>query len=104
MRIVASSVNGSVTRGASRNCIERNTFPHKYIKRTVPQPPTAAADNGDEPPPQTEEDEEGDKCTICLSEFEVRLTIPSFCMNIYILSKCMLAFYLSICISFFIEN
>ena len=80
MRIVASSVSGSVTRGASRNCIERNTFPHKHIKRNVPQPATAA-DSGDEPPPTAEEDEEGDKCTICLSEFEVDLSIPSIYLH-----------------------
>ncbi len=80
MRIVASSVSGSVTRGASRNCIERNTFPHKHIKRNVAQPATAA-DSGDEPPPTAEEDEEGDKCTICLSEFEVDLSIPSIYLH-----------------------
>ena len=49
-----------MNRGASRSCIERNTLPHKFTKR----PPVPAGE-------EEEEEEEGDKCTICLSEFEV---------------------------------
>lgn len=44
--------SNNMNRGASQDTIERFTFPHKYKK--VKQ----------------ESDEEGDKCTICLSEFE----------------------------------
>lgn len=53
-----------MTRGASRSCIERNTFPHKFIKPAAPAPED-----------QEEEEEEADKCTICLSEFEVTIII-----------------------------
>ena len=97
MRIVASSVNGSVTRGATRNCIERNTFPHKYTKRNQPAAAASAvaststaavvADDsgGDDPAPTTsEEDEEGDKCTICLSEFETDEDVRRLpCMHLF---------------------
>lgn len=41
-------------RGASKSCIERNTFPHKFKK--IPREK-----------PEDEEEEEADKCTICLS-------------------------------------
>jgi len=60
----------SVNRGASRTCIERNTFPHKFNKR-----PAAA---------EPEEEEEGDKCTICLSEFEVEEDVRRLpCMHLF---------------------
>lgn len=62
MRLMeARRAGGSMNRGASRSCIERNTLPHKFTKRT-----SLPANNVGE-----EEEEEGDKCTICLSEFEV---------------------------------
>lgn len=62
MRLMeARRAGGSMNRGASRSCIERNTLPHKFTKRT-----SLPASNVGE-----EEEEEGDKCTICLSEFEV---------------------------------
>ena len=62
MRLMeARRAGGSMNRGASRSCIERNTLPHKFIKR----PPMPAGEE------EEAEEEEGDKCTICLSEFEV---------------------------------
>ena len=42
-------------RGATKGCIERNTFPHKFKK--VPREKSEG---------NNDEDEEGDKCTICL--------------------------------------
>jgi len=61
MRLMeARRAGGSMNRGASRSCIERNTLPHKFQKR----PPVPEGET-------EEEEEEGDKCTICLSEFEV---------------------------------
>ncbi len=60
--------NGGLTRGASRQCIERNTFPHKYHKRR----------------PNPEEEEEEDKCTICLSEFEEEEDVRRLpCMHLF---------------------
>ena len=57
MRLMeARRAGGSMNRGASRSCIERNTLPHKFTKRT-----SLPANNVGE-----EEEEEGDKCTICL--------------------------------------
>lgn len=43
-------------RGATREVIERNTFPHKYkrIRRS-----------------STTDDDDMEKCTICLSHFEI---------------------------------
>ena len=71
MRMVDARGGGSsVNRGASRTCIERNTFPHKFNKR-----PAAA---------EPEEEEEGDKCTICLSEFEVEEDVRRLpCMHLF---------------------
>ena len=68
---MAERRSAGITRGASRQCIERNTFPHKFIKRTA-----AAADG--------EEEEEADKCTICLSEFEVDEDVRRLpCMHLF---------------------
>lgn len=45
----------TTNRGASQETIEINTFPHKYKKlRRI-----------------SESDEDSEKCTICLSQFEV---------------------------------
>lgn len=44
-------------RGATQACIERNTFPHKYKA-------TRRCTDGSN-------DEEAEKCTICLSPYEV---------------------------------
>ena len=66
MRLLeARRAGGSMNRGASRSCIERNTLPHKFTKRT------SVPTNTEEQEGQEEEEEEADKCTICLSEFEV---------------------------------
>lgn len=67
MRLLeARRAGGSMNRGASRTCIERNTLPHKFTKRT---PTNTEEQEGQEQ--KEEEEEEADKCTICLSEFEV---------------------------------
>ena len=59
-----------ITRGASRQCIERNTFPHKFIKR-------ASNDKGDG-------EEDVDKCTICLSEFDQEEDVRRLpCMHLF---------------------
>ena len=64
-----------MTRGATRSCIERNTFPHKFTKREA----TAAAAGEAE-----EEEEEADKCTICLSEFEADEDVRRLpCMHLF---------------------
>lgn len=46
------------SRGASKSCIERNTFPHKF--KHIPREKSATEDENDAV----------DKCTICLCEFE----------------------------------
>ena len=51
---------GNINRGASRNCIDRNSFPYKFEKRA----------NTSENEENNDNEEEADKCTICLSEFE----------------------------------
>ena len=67
MRLVRSA---GITRGASRQCIEQNTFPHKFLK------PTGDGKEGEE--------EEADKCTICLSEFEVDEDVRRLpCMHLF---------------------
>ena len=74
MRLMEARRGGSsVNRGASRSCIERNTFPHKFVKRP------ATTEGSEE-----EEEEEGDKCTICLSEFEVEEDVRRLpCMHLF---------------------
>lgn len=58
VRVIEESDLHRCVRGASQETIERNTFPHKY-KRVRRQS-------------EIDEDEDGgEKCTICLSFFEV---------------------------------
>ncbi len=45
------------SRGASKSCIERNTFPHKF--KLIPREKSDKEDDKGK-------DEEGEKCTICL--------------------------------------
>src|SRR5437899_1929064 len=56
MRMFQQRHAAAVNRGASQAIIERNTFPHKYskIQRNC-----------------SEGDDNTEKCTICLSEFEL---------------------------------
>lgn len=55
VRIIEESRLGRSLRGATQEVIESNTFPHKYkrIRRT------------------SDTDDDGEKCTICLSMFEI---------------------------------
>lgn len=70
MRIMEQRRAGNINRGASRGCIERNTFPHKFTKRA--------------PGEEDEDDEEADKCTICLSEFEQEEDVRRLpCMHLF---------------------
>ena len=50
MRMFEARRNAGMTRGASRQCIERNTFPHKFTKRSAPAADAAAATGGNDPP------------------------------------------------------
>jgi transcriptional regulator of met regulon len=54
------------SRGASKSCIECNTFPHKF--RRIPREKLCDDDGkeSDKKLEEEEEEEEGDKCTICL--------------------------------------
>ena len=64
MRMMEQRRTMEHNRGASRGCIERNTFPHKFKKMA-----RSSAKEEDE----SEEGgngEEVDKCTICLCEFD----------------------------------
>lgn len=57
-----------VTRGATQNTIEKNTFPHKYKKMKRVDP---SEDNLE-------------KCTICLSEFEEEEEVRRLpCMHLF---------------------
>jgi len=55
-------------RGASKGCIERNTFPHKF--KRVPREKTEDQGGSSEQQADQDEEEEGDKCTICLCGME----------------------------------
>jgi len=55
------------SRGASKNCIERNTFPHKF--KHIPREKTEN-EKDDKKDEKKDEDLQVDKCTICLCEFE----------------------------------
>uniref|UniRef100_A0A0K2UHB5 RING-type E3 ubiquitin transferase n=1 Tax=Lepeophtheirus salmonis TaxID=72036 RepID=A0A0K2UHB5_LEPSM len=58
------------TRGASKHCIERNTFPHKF-KKIIREK-------------SSDEDEDVDKCTICLCEFEEEEDVRRLpCMHLF---------------------
>jgi len=70
MRIMEQRRASNMNRGASRGCIERNTFPHKFTKRA--------------PGEEEEDGEEADKCTICLSEFEHEEDVRRLpCMHLF---------------------
>ena len=51
------------SRGASKNCIERNTFPHKF--KHIPREKTEN-EKDDKKDEKKDEDLQVDKCTICL--------------------------------------
>lgn len=68
MRVVDHRRIPVVTRGATQNTIERNTFPHKYKKMKR----SDVSDDGLE------------KCTICLSEFEEEEDVRRLpCMHLF---------------------
>lgn len=59
------------SKGASKTCIERNTFPHKF--KRIPREKC-----------EDEEDDEVDKCTICLCEFEDEEDVRRLpCMHLF---------------------
>ena len=64
MRMMEQRRTMEHNRGASRGCIERNTFPHKFTKMSRSAKEEEDGKEGDG------EGEEGDKCTICLCEFD----------------------------------
>ena len=68
MRMMEQRRTMEHNRGASRGCIERNTFPHKFKKMAKSTSAAAAKeqDDGEE----GGNGEEVDKCTICLCEFD----------------------------------
>jgi hypothetical protein len=64
MRMIEQRRQLENNRGASRGCIERNTFPHKFTQTKNSLGvvnPDAEADK-----PGKEDEDEADKCTICL--------------------------------------
>ena len=76
MRMMEQRRTMEHNRGASRGCIERNTFPHKFKKLVRSSSAAAAAPaakDGDGEGGEGGEEgsgEEVDKCTICLCEFD----------------------------------
>ena len=67
-RIIEQRRSAENNRGASKGCIERNTFPHKFKKivRAAVAPASEAEEAVGEKEKKEEEEDDVDKCTICL--------------------------------------
>ena len=75
------------SRGASKNCIERNTFPHKF--KHIPRE-KSENEKDDKEDNKKDEDLQVDKCTICLcGKFYLSLNMMytnlCFCLQIFCL-------------------